>query len=64
MPQQVVKAMPDSTVDLKVSRVVAPEAIRNQRHLAWANVMVHNLVSKPVPPTMLVHMQTQYLSTN
>ena len=33
LPQQLEEARPDSTVDMKVTRVFALEAIRNQEHV-------------------------------
>ena len=35
LSQQLVEAKPDSTMGLKVSRVVALEAIRNQGHVSY-----------------------------
>ena len=44
LSQQLVKARPDSTVDLKVSRVVALEAIRNQEHVSYMQMRFLELI--------------------
>ena len=43
---------------------VGPGLRKLLRQLAWANVTIHKLVAKPVPPTMLVHMRAQLSSTS
>ena len=60
LSQQLVEARPDSTVDLKVSRVFALETIRNQGHL----FLYRNAVSRvdlpqchAIPPPLCVNMQ-------
>ena len=44
LSQQLVEARPDSTVDLKVSRVFALETIRNQDHVSYMEMLFLELI--------------------